>query len=485
MKLPRLQNNTLRLFTLLGLAFFSFYLASCQKNGLPLVWGEEVAKLTDAPDVPPPIHRIHATKVIVTLEVIEQQMRLADGVEYVFWTFGGKVPGKFIRVREGDLVEFHLQNRADSKMPHNIDLHGVTGPGGGAASSFTAPGHASTFSFRAINPGLYIYHCATAPVGMHIANGMYGLILVEPKAGLPKVDREFYVVQGDFYTKGTYGQEGVQPFDMSKALEERATYVVFNGAVGSMAGKKALSAKVGEKVRIYFGNGGPNLVSSFHVIGTIFENVYGEGGTEINQHNVQSTLVPAGGSVMVDFKCEVPGNLILVDHSIFRAFNKGALGIIKVEGEATARTKEIYSGKIRDDVLLAEGGVAQDVPSANAKPLPPLSRAEKMAAGERLYAANCLACHQANAEGIAAVFPPLAGSDFLKKDRVTIAQVLLKGLEGPITVNGNKFVGVMPSIRLSDRDIASVLTYVGNSWNNNAGEFNPEEIAKIRETSGH
>jgi len=202
--------------------------------------GEEVAVLTHAPNVPPPIQRQHATKVVVNVEVREVVKRLADGVDYLFWTFGGEVPGVFIRVREGDLVEFHLGNHPSSKMPHNIDLHAVTGPGGGATSSFTAPGHQSQFSFKALNPGLYVYHCATAPVGMHVGNGMYGMILVEPKEGLPPVDQEFYVMQGDFYTKGKFGEEGLQPFDMEKAVDEKPSYVVFNGAVGSLVGDKAL-----------------------------------------------------------------------------------------------------------------------------------------------------------------------------------------------------------------------------------------------------
>ena len=188
----------------------------------------EVATLTDAPNVPPPITRTHATRVIVTLEVREVVKRIADGVDYTFWTFGGSVPGKFIRVREGDEVEFHLRNHPGNRMPHNIDLHGVTGPGGGAASSFTAPGHRSQFTFKALNEGIYVYHCATAPVGMHVANGMYGLILVEPPGGLPKVDHEFYVMQGDFYTTGKYREKGLQPFDMEKAIDERPTYVLFN-----------------------------------------------------------------------------------------------------------------------------------------------------------------------------------------------------------------------------------------------------------------
>ena len=184
-----------------------------------------------------------------------------------------------------------------------------------------------------------MYHCATAPVGMHIANGMYGLILVEPKGGLPLVDKEYYVMQGDFYTKGEHGDPGLQPFDMQKAVDEDADYVVFNGKVGALTGDNAITAKVGETVRLYVGNGGPNLVSSFHVIGEIFDKVMVEGGDLINE-NVQTTLVPAGGAAIVEFRVDVPGTFILVDHSIFRAFNKGALGMLKVEGE---ENKTIYS----------------------------------------------------------------------------------------------------------------------------------------------
>ncbi|GAB2799652.1 hypothetical protein GCM10027021_23680 [Dyella kyungheensis] len=171
--------------------------------------GEPIrAVLGVPPNVPPPIHRNYPAKVIVELEVQEKEMPMSEGVTYTYWTFGGTVPGSFIRVRQGDTVEFHLKNAPDNKMPHNIDLHGVTGPGGGAASSFTAPGHESQFSFKALNAGLYVYHCATAPVGMHVANGMYGLILIEPPEGLPKVDHEYYVMQGDFYTTGKYREKG-------------------------------------------------------------------------------------------------------------------------------------------------------------------------------------------------------------------------------------------------------------------------------------
>lgn len=309
---------------------------------LPPLKGEEIAVVTAAPDVPPPIERDYAARVVVELETIEKTMRLADGVDYHFWTFNGTVPGSFIRVREGDLIEFHLKNHESSEFPHNIDLHAVTGPGGGAAASLTLPGHETVFEFRALHPGLYVYHCATAPVPVHIANGMYGMILVEPKEGLAPVDHEFYLMQSEFYTEGAHGERGLQAFDMGKAVEERPDYVVFNGSVGALTGDNAPKVKKGETVRIFVGNGGPNLSSSFHVIGEIFDNVYTEAGSKV-QHNVQTTLIPAGGAAIVEFRADVPGELVLVDHSIFRAFNKGALGMINVEGDPEVA---LFSGQI-------------------------------------------------------------------------------------------------------------------------------------------
>ena len=321
------------------------------------------AVTTHAPEVPPAIDRDYPAKVRVKMETIEKTMKMDDGVEYHYWTFNGDVPGRMIRVREGDTVEVEFSNNPSSTVPHNVDFHAATGPGGGAAASFTAPGRTSTFSFKALQPGLYIYHCAVAPVGMHIANGMYGLILVEPKEGLPKVDKEFYIVQGDFYTKGKKGAQGLQPFDMDKAVAEQPEYVVFNGHVGAIAGDNALKAKVGETVRMYVGNGGPNLVSSFHVIGEIFDKVYVEGGKLINE-NVQSTIIPAGGSAMVEFKVDVPGSYTLVDHSIFRAFNKGALGQLKVEG---AENPEIMTQKLSDTAYAGNGAApAASAPAASA-----------------------------------------------------------------------------------------------------------------------
>ena len=322
------------------------------------------AIMTHAPEVPPAIDRDHPAKVRVKMETVEKTMTMEDGVEYHYWTFNGDVPGQMIRVREGDTVEVEFSNNPSSTVPHNVDFHAATGQGGGAEASFTAPGHTSTFSFKALQAGLYIYHCAVAPVGMHIANGMYGLILVEPKEGLPKVDKEFYIVQGDFYTKGKKGAQGLQPFDMDKAIAEQPEYVVFNGHVGSIAGDNALKAKAGETVRLYVGNGGPNLVSSFHVIGEIFDKVYVEGGKLINE-NVQSTLIPAGGAAMIEFKVDIPGSYTLVDHSIFRAFNKGALGQLKVEGD---ENPEIMTKKLSDTAYQPAGAAASAPAAASAAP---------------------------------------------------------------------------------------------------------------------
>ncbi len=446
--------------------------------------GEPVkAVLTSPPHVPPATGRHAPAKVIVELEVVEREMPISEGVSYTFWTFGGTVPGSFIRVRQGDTVEFHLMNSPDSKMPHNIDLHGVTGPGGGAASSFTAPGHQSRFTFKALNAGLFVYHCATAPVGMHVANGMYGLILVEPPEGLPAVDREYYVMQGDFYTTGRYREKGHQPFDMQKAIDERPTYVLFNGSEGSLTGDRALSAKVGERLRLYVGNGGPNLVSSFHVIGEIFDKVWFEGGTRF-QENVQTTLIPSGGAAMMEFRLEVPGSYVLVDHSIFRAFNKGALAILKADGP---ENPAIYSGKEVDEMYLGDRALpnlAAVTQAAAAAKSGDLTVAQQIAAGKALFAGTCSACHQPDGRGLEGVFPPLAKSDYIAADPHRVPHILLGGLSGKITVNGRDYDSVMPPMnQLTDDEIANIATFVLNSWGNPGGRVTKAEAAAIRAQS--
>jgi len=443
---------------------------------------EMIAELTSPPNVPRPVGKRKAKKLIVNMEILEEVGEMTSGVEYVYWTFGGSVPGSFIRTRVGDEVEFHLKNHPDNKLPHNIDLHAVTGPGGGATSSFVAPGHEAVFSFKVLNPGLYVYHCATAPVGMHIANGMYGLILVEPAGGLPKVDKEYYIMQGDFYTKGDNGDRGLQPFDMQKAIDEDADYVVFNGKVGSMTGDNAITAKVGETVRLYVGNGGPNLVSSFHVIGEIFDIVRVEGGDLINT-NVQTTLIPAGGATIVEFRVNVPGTFIIVDHSIFRAFNKGALAMLKVEGE---ENKKVYSGKLEEGIYQPEGGGIQEMPvdeNATTTKITATSLADQLEFGKATYMQTCFACHQGEGQGIANAFPPLAKSDYLNADVNRAIDIILYGKTGEITVNGQKYNSVMTRQDLTNEEVANVLTYIYDSWGNSKKKVTPNMVNSRR--SGH
>lgn len=430
----------------------------------------ENAVLGYAPDVAPPITRTEPARVIVELEVSERIGQLHDGTEYMFWTFGGSVPGPMIRVREGDTVELHLMNHPDSLLPHNIDLHAVIGQGGGAESTFVAPGERKHFTFRAMHPGAYVYHCATAPVGMHIANGMYGLIVVEPLEGMPEVDREFYVMQSEFYTKGSFGEPGLQAFDMDSALAETPAYVVFNGRAGSLIGEDALRAKVGDRIRIFFGNGGPNLTSSFHIIGEIFDTVYHESGSTKN-HNVQTTIVPAGGATVVEFLARVPSTYVLVDHAIFRAFNKGALGTLVVEGEDNlalfkpTHDAQVYipsPGRVWGPPTVSRSRSVEEVFVENR------SDDTRIEAGRILFNLNCASCHNERGTGIEGVFPPLVGSTVLA-DTATVAQSIRRGRRGDI--------GVMPGFpSLTPVEVADIISFAQTKFIDTPVVHDPNEI---------
>jgi len=292
-----------------------------------------------AMDLPAPLAKRAPKTIKLALETVEVDGKLADGATYRYWTFKSvdettpKVPGPFVRVRVGDTVEVSLRNHEDSVMNHNIDFHAVTGPGGGGVATVAEPGQTKGFTFKALSPGLYVYHCAVPLAAQHISNGMYGLILVEPEGGLPKVDREFYVMQGEIYTEQPYGTTGELIESYDKLMNEQPEYYVFNGAANALTDENALRAKVGETVRIYFGVGGPNKTSSFHVIGEIFDKLYPEGDlSSAPQRNIQTTLVPAGGATAVEFKLEVPGKYMLVDHSLSRAA-RGLIGTLAVEGD--------------------------------------------------------------------------------------------------------------------------------------------------------
>lgn len=294
----------------------------------------------DPADLPMPLDRRGPQIVNVDLESVEVTGRLADGATYHYWTFERKVPGPFIRVRVGDTVKVQLANPADSGEEHSIDLHAVTGPGGGGEATAVKPGERKGFQFKATKPGLYVYHCATPKVAQHIANGMYGLILVEPEGGLPKVDREFYIMQGEIYTIERLGSEGLLRESPEKLLAERPEYMVFNGTTTALK-EKPLTARTGETIRIFFGVGGPNLASSFHVIGNVFDKVYAMGSVLSEPlRDVQTVGTPPGSAIIVDFKLEVPGDYVIVDHALSRV-ERGLSGVLRVEGAANP---EVFSG---------------------------------------------------------------------------------------------------------------------------------------------
>lgn len=305
----------------------------------------------DPNDVPPPITRTWSETVKVSFTAQEVIAEVAEGIYFNYWTFNKQVPGPMLRVREGDTVEMTITNHPSSLHSHNIDLHAVTGPGGGATLSRVEPGETKVFTWKALQPGLYIYHCATPNVSTHNSHGQYGLILVEPKEGLPPVDKEFYLVQGELYTKGAIGKKGLTIFDGNALLDGLPNYVTFNGRIET-DGNPRMKVQAGDKVRIFVGNGGVNLISSFHPIGEIWDSVYPEGGIggPVNK-NIQTTAVLPGGASIVEFVAEVPGNIVLVDHALAR-MNKGAWAIIEVEGEPRP---DIYAPADRSEMIHKEG----------------------------------------------------------------------------------------------------------------------------------
>jgi len=298
----------------------------------PTPTGVEADISRDPADLPPPLQRREPQAVRVDLITEEIGGRLAEGSTFIYWTFNGKVPGPLIRVRVGDSVEVHLKNSANSSMVHSVDFHAVIGPGGGSSVMQVDPGKEKSFTFKALTPGLFVYHCATPMVAEHIANGMYGMILVEPEGGLAPVDHEFYFMQGEIYTDAPFGQRGTQEFSVEKLLSEHPEYFVFNGSVGAISTLHPLHAKVGDTVRFFFGVAGPNFTSSFHVIGEMFDKVYFLGGLSSPPLlGIQTVSVPPGGAVVTEFKTHVPGAYSIVDHALSRA-ERGLAGILYIEG---------------------------------------------------------------------------------------------------------------------------------------------------------
>jgi len=321
------------LFAVAGVFDLSAFAASSNSSHSSKAQAANISR--DPSDLPPPVGNRPPAVVHVTLTARETvgQLDASTGTTYRYWTFNGKVPGPFIRVREGDTIEITLNNDKSDVMVHSIDLHAAVGPGGGAALSQVPPGQSKTFSFQATTPGLFVYHCGTPMIAEHMANGMYGLILVEPAGGLPHVDHEYYIMQGEMYTTAPKGKPGLQQFSAPNLMQENAEYFVFNGSVDAANKQYPMHADVGQTVRIFFGNAGPNATASEHMVGEIFTKVYALGSlTSAPLTGIQTVTVPPGGAAVLELKASMPGNFNMMDHAITR-MEKGMLAVLEVKGQ--------------------------------------------------------------------------------------------------------------------------------------------------------
>jgi nitrite reductase (NO-forming) len=296
----------------------------------------------DPTDIPNPVDWETPKHHEVNLEIKEVTAEIEDGVTFDYMTFDGQVPGPMIRVRQGDTVTVTVENSPDNAMPHNVDLHSVYGTGGGAEATMAAPGEQNSMEFRAMYPGAFIYHCAVPNVDQHISAGMFGMILVEPKDGLPEVDQELYVGQHELYTDKEVGKEGHHGFDYEAMKNEEPTYVLLNGEkyAYAAAGRGPVEVDQGDRVRVFMVDGGPNVSSNFHPIGNVWNRAYRDGGLPEDgdyeayaDKNIQTMKVPPGSCMIGEMATPVPERIKLVDHALSRVVRRGMLAEIDVLGE--------------------------------------------------------------------------------------------------------------------------------------------------------
>ena len=276
----------------------------------------------------------------VRLDVTHKLQEVADGLKMMVWTFGGHVPGPTIRVRQGDKIKFIMANRSTETakitppMPHSMDFHAsMVSPQDKLRA--VNPGQTLEFEFVANYPGVYMYHCGTPMILHHLAMGMYGAVIVEPKDGYPtKVDREYVIVQSEFYPLKNGKKDrktGAVELDMDAVMKKQASIVAFNGKALRHV-QEPLKAKVGERVRLFVLNAGPSGTSSFHVVGTIWDRVWFDGVPTNEFRGGQAVLLGASNSVIVEFLIPEKGKYIMVDHE-FADANSGAIGLIDATGE--------------------------------------------------------------------------------------------------------------------------------------------------------
>lgn len=277
----------------------------------------------------------------VRLDTTHKIIEIAPGVKFSAWTFGDQVPGPTIRARVGDKIKFSMTNRSDEVMPgvqftaapmmHSMDFHAAMVSPQDKYRSI-APGQTIEFEFTLNYPGVFMFHCGTPMILEHLASGMYGALIVEPREGYPtKVDREYMVIQSEFYVKLDPQKRKIdgQPLyllDGDNLKKSMPSYTVFNGEHNGMV-RRPLPAKPGERVRLFVLNVGPSKTSSFHVVGTIFDRVWMEGNPRNEFHGMQTVLLGSSNSAIVEFLVPEAGQYIMVDHHFANA-SQGAIGLV-------------------------------------------------------------------------------------------------------------------------------------------------------------
>lgn len=319
----------------------------------------------------------------IQLDTSHKIIEIAPGVKFSAWTFGDQVPGPTVHARVGDKIHFSMTNRSDENVPgvqltaapmmHSMDFHAAMVSPQDKYRSI-APGQTITFEFTLNYPGVFMYHCGTPMILEHIASGMYGAVVVEPREGYPtKVDREYVVIQSEFYAKldpDNRKVDGVPLYvlDTDRLKAAQPTHTVFNGVHNGMV-TKPLPAKPGERVRLYVLNVGPSKTSSFHVVGTIFDRVWIDGNPDNQFRGMQTVLLGSSNAAIVEFMIPEEGSYIMVDHHFANA-SQGAIGLISTTAKAEQKDLEHHNME------------------ATATPTDP-----DAIAGKQAFESKCLACH--------------------------------------------------------------------------------------------
>ncbi len=463
---------------LIGLAVLAFFLvagltstlnveaptpkaAAAAVSPLTLASSEPVANPRDA--ALPPV--LEGDKVNIEVVATDKTVSIASGVQYKAWTFGDKVPGPVFHVKEGQEVTVTFINRGT--MHHSVDFHSAITPPSMHYVSIN-PGEKLTFTFTANTPGVFLYHCGTPPVLLHMANGMFGAIVVDPVENpLPPADKSYVLVQSEWYTK-QIGDHLMGP-DYDKMMQLRPDEVVFNG-IAFQYSDHPLTAKPGERVRFYFVNAGPSLWSAFHIIGGMFEAVYPDANANHALHGVSTYSIGPGEGVVLDATFTKPGEYHFVDHSMAH-MAKGAAGVLKIIGEGEPDAPPVTK---------AEPATGKAAPAPAEEPAGPYEF--DPAKGEQAYAANCAVCHQANGEGMPGVFPPLKGNKaVLNDDPSHHIDVVLHGLHGKV-IDGVSYSVAMPPFGalLNDTQIANIINHERTSWGNDSKLVTADQVAAAR-----